>query len=142
MELKDRLILLREKAGLDQATFAFACGWSKSRYSHYENGRREPKLADLQHISSVLEQYLGPHAIVFLVTGESLNDIFKHQAQNQQAFTPDIAINEFKKLLDDAIEFGLIKIKPGVKISSLIENFTKNCMKHVIQSSSEKSKSG
>lgn len=142
MELKDRLIQLRENAGLDQASFAFACGWSKARYSHYENGRREPKLADLQHISGVLEQYLGANAIVYLVTGESLDEIYQHHTQSQQTFTPDTAINEFKKLLDDAIEFGLIKVKPGVKVSSLIENFTKNCMKHVIRPVDDQSSSG
>ncbi len=142
MELKDRLIVLREKAGLDQATFAFACGWSKSRYGHYENGRREPKLADLLHISHVLEEYIGPNAIVYLITGESLDDIYQKQSEKQNHFTPDVAIDEFKKLLDDAIEFGIIKVKPGVRISSLVENFTKNCVKHLLDSKSDEKKLG
>lgn len=142
MELKDRLIALREKAGLDQATFAFACGWSKSRYGHYENGRREPKLADLMHISRVLEEYVGPNAIVYLITGESLNTLQDKQSEKENHFTPDVAIDEFKKLLDDAIEFGIIKVKPGIRISSLIENFTKNCMKHILDTKADDSKTG
>jgi len=52
MELGERIKAARKAAGLTQAQLAAACGWDPpSRLANYEQGIREPSLADLQLIA-------------------------------------------------------------------------------------------
>ncbi|HEY0860701.1 MAG TPA: helix-turn-helix transcriptional regulator [Pseudoxanthomonas sp.] len=52
MELGERIKAARKAAGLTQAQLAAACGWDPpSRLANYEQGIREPSLADLQVIA-------------------------------------------------------------------------------------------
>lgn len=50
--LGERIKKARVAKGLSQPELARRCGWeSQSRISHYETGKREPQLADLQKIA-------------------------------------------------------------------------------------------
>lgn len=44
----------RKKAGLTQSELGELCGWdnSQARIGHYENGRREPSLADIRLLAT------------------------------------------------------------------------------------------
>lgn len=69
--LADNLKAARRAAGLTQADVAARCGWeTPSRYANYEQGSREPTLADLRDIAAAVAE--GGHTFVRIVTGEDL----------------------------------------------------------------------
>jgi transcriptional regulator with XRE-family HTH domain len=70
MTFGDRLRLARENAGYGQAELGMACGWGEGaqpRVSQYEGGTREPILADIEKMASVLGA--SPEEIAFGSTG-------------------------------------------------------------------------
>lgn len=69
MELGDRIKQARKAAGLTQAQLAALCGWDPpSRLGNYEQGTREPSLADLRLIAQHVAA--GGFNFVWLVTGD------------------------------------------------------------------------
>lgn len=60
MNIGQRIKAARLNAGLNQAELAEKCGWGykQGRISHYESGRREPKLGDIQEIEVALNTSL------------------------------------------------------------------------------------
>lgn len=73
----------RSQAKLSQATLAERCGWEQARISHYETGRREPGLSDLQVIAAALgitvsdllpqETTTGMDAALFIRDGDNVS---------------------------------------------------------------------
>ena len=61
----------RTAAGMTQGQVTEACGWdSTSRYPNYEQGTREPTLADLRTIAKAVAH--GGHTFARIVTGEDV----------------------------------------------------------------------
>lgn len=61
----------RVAAGMTQAQVTEECGWeSVSRYPNYEQGTREPSLADLRTIAKAMAS--GGHTFARIVTGEEV----------------------------------------------------------------------
>ena len=70
MELGERIKTARKAAGLTQAALAALCGWDPpSRLGNYEQGIREPSLADLRLIA----EHVGPggFSYAWIVLGEA-----------------------------------------------------------------------
>lgn len=68
MDLGARIKQARKAAGLTQAQLAALCGWDPpSRLGNYEQGTREPSLADLRLIAEHTSS--GGFTFVWLVTG-------------------------------------------------------------------------
>lgn len=88
---------LRKEKGEKQETVAEAVGLTRSAYSHYENGLREPELATLQKLSEYfgvsIDYILGNTDVRTVLPGETpltdgekaLLDLFKRVPQEQQA---------------------------------------------------------
>jgi len=57
MELKDVITKARERVGMNQLELGQACGWggAQGRIGNYENGIRQPKLADLIRIAKACQ---------------------------------------------------------------------------------------
>lgn len=71
-EIGARIRMAREAAGMNQQQLGERCGWEKAqgRLSHYEHGRREPLLSDLERISVVLRVKL-----TWLIEGDGPSDL-------------------------------------------------------------------
>lgn len=68
----------RINAGLSQDELAEKCGWEQARISHYETGRRQPKLGDLETIANAL--HIGVNEL-FMPDGK-LNDTHANYSTN------------------------------------------------------------
>lgn len=83
MKLGDRIKKARKAAGLSQVELASRCGWdSASRVGNYEQGSREPSLADLMLIASFVKS--TEYSLYWLLTGEET------PAGNSQSQRPTI----------------------------------------------------
>lgn len=136
----ERIVKLRSDSGLDQATLAFHCGWEKQRLYNYEKNKRDPKVSELTIIADALEPYLGANLIVYLVTGKFIEELKGAESVRTQKFSPEDAVNELKETLLNATEFGLLKLKPGFKLSDIVESFSKKVGKYY-QASGDQTKS-
>lgn len=84
MSLGERIKVARKAAGLTQAALAALCGWDPpSRLANYEQGIREPSLADLRLIADQVAS--GGHTYGWIVLGEDV-------AAQSQLQRPDPAI--------------------------------------------------
>ncbi len=70
MDLGARIKTARKAAGLTQAALAALCGWDPpSRLGNYEQGTREPSLADLRLIADHVKP--GGYDFAWIVLGEA-----------------------------------------------------------------------
>lgn len=111
MELGERIKAARKAAGLTQAQLAAACGWDPpSRLANYEQGTREPSLADLQLIA----RHVAPGGWTYadIVIGQS------SQPAGLDLTTLRIALVAVKKAIRAAdVEIDLYSTAPLIALA-------------------------
>jgi transcriptional regulator with XRE-family HTH domain len=98
MDLGERIKTARKAAGLTQARLAELCGWDPpSRLGNYEQGTREPSLADLRLIAEHVAG--GGHSYAWIVLGEE--PVQASQSARPDAATISTAIQLSRRALEN-----------------------------------------
>lgn len=122
-----RIRTAREKAGLTVDQVAFRCDWTKSRLSNYENGIRAAGIEEINKISDALEPFLGKYVNFYLVQGLWPSEL--NSKLQLPALTIDKAIKVFKSVIGDAMDFGRLKLEPGLSATELVEVYSEELAK-------------
>ncbi|GEA08515.1 hypothetical protein KUL42_32760 [Alteromonas sp. KUL42] len=123
----NRIRIAREKAGLTVPQLAFRCDWSKSRISNYENGIRTAGIEEINKLSDALEPFLGKYVNFYFVEGTWPNEL--GSSYRIPALTIEKSVQAFREVIGDAIDFGRIKLEPGLNPSELVESYSRELVK-------------
>lgn len=127
MELNERIVSVRIRAGFTTTEMAKRLGWGISRLKNYETGYRTPKNSDLRHISDDLKDIIGDQ-FYFLVTGDTIEDYIR---ENTERFNSSLTIAEISEVLDQTLEtmseIGSLQFRDDQAISDTIKLTIRRC---------------